>query len=73
MVFMAKVVVEELEWPAQRSTPLNVFGVNWNVDCVPGVLTQHHWMTSLLVLGLNEQVPTATLQNLKERLTRRLL
>ena len=38
---------------ALTSTPLNTFGMNWNVDCEPGLIAQHRCPTSLVLLWLN--------------------
>ena len=38
---------------ALTSTPLNTFGMNWNADCEPGLITQHQCPTSLMLLWLN--------------------
>lgn len=27
---------------AMTSTPMNIFGMNWNGDCEAGLLVQHH-------------------------------
>lgn len=42
--------------------------MNWNTDCVPSLLAWHQWLTSLTLLWLNEQMPTAMFQNLEESL-----
>ena len=38
---------------ALTSTPLNTFGMNWNVDCKPGLLTQYQCLTSRILFRLN--------------------
>ena len=38
---------------ALTSTPWNTFGMNWNVDCEPDQIAQHHCPTSLMLLWLN--------------------
>jgi hypothetical protein len=38
---------------ALTSTPSNTFGMNWNPDCEPGLIAQHHCPTSLMLLWLN--------------------
>ena len=38
---------------ALTSTPSNTFGMNWNADCEPGLITQHQCPTSLMLLWLN--------------------
>ena len=53
-----KIRVEELDWAAQTSgllasTSLNTFGMNWNADCEPGVISQHQYPTSIKLLWLN--------------------
>jgi hypothetical protein len=45
------------------STPSDTFGINWNADCEPGLITQHQCPTSLMLLWLNgspcSNVPTS--------------
>lgn len=38
---------------ALTSTPPNTFGINWNKDCEPGLITRHRWATSVMLLRLN--------------------
>jgi hypothetical protein len=38
---------------ALTSTPSNTYGMNWNADCEPGLIAQHHCPTSLMLLWLN--------------------
>ena len=38
---------------ALTSTPMNTFGMNWNANCEPGLIAQHQWPTSLMLLWLN--------------------
>ena len=38
---------------ALTSTPSNTFGMNWNADCEPHLITQHQCPTSLMLLWLN--------------------
>jgi hypothetical protein len=35
---------------ALTSTPSNTFGMNWNANCEPGLIAQHHCPTSLMLL-----------------------
>ena len=35
------------------STELNTFGLNWNADCEPGLITKHQCPTSLMLLWHN--------------------
>lgn len=44
--------------------------INWNASCIQGLHIQHQFLTSLMFLWLNEQISTATLQNLVEILPR---
>lgn len=39
------------------SIPLNTSEIKWNSDCIPGLLTHHHVLTSLKLFWLNEQKP----------------
>ena len=38
---------------ALTSTPSNTFGMNWNINCEPGQIAQHHCQTSLMLVWLN--------------------
>lgn len=46
--WLAKVVVKTL-----TATLMNTFGMNWNADCVPGLLERHQRLTSLMLLWQN--------------------
>jgi hypothetical protein len=35
------------------STPSNTFRMNWNAECEPGLISQYHCPTSLMLLWLN--------------------
>jgi hypothetical protein len=39
---------------ALTSTPSNTYGMNWNADFEPSLITQHQCPTSLMLLWLNE-------------------
>ena len=39
------------------STPSSSFGMNWNANCEPGLIAQHHCLTSLMLLWLMEASP----------------
>lgn len=41
---------------ALTSSLLSILGMNWNSDCIPGLITQHHFLTSLMLLWLNRNV-----------------
>lgn len=38
---------------ALTSTPSNTVGMNWDTDCEPGLITEHQWPTSQMLLGGN--------------------
>ena len=47
------------------STTLNIFGINWNANCKPGLIAQHQCPTSLMPLWLNgskspSNIPTSS-------------
>lgn len=41
---------------ALTKSPLNLFGMNWNANCMPDLLTQHNSLTLLMLLWLNEHI-----------------
>jgi hypothetical protein len=49
---------------ALTSTPSITFGMNWNSNCEPGLITQHQCPTSLMLLWLNgspySNIPTSS-------------
>ena len=49
---------------ALTSTPSNTFGINWNADCEPGLITQHQCSTSLMLLWLNGSKSTQQCSNI---------
>ena len=53
--WFVEIGVEELDWPAWSTdlNPIDTFGMNWNADCEPGLITQHQSPTSLKLLWLN--------------------
>lgn len=56
--WFAMVSVEEPGCPAESS------GTNWNTtDSAAGLLAQHQCLSSLMLLWMNEQNPTAMLYN----------
>ena len=40
--WFVEIGVDELDWPAQTSTPSNTFGMNWNANCEPGLIARPH-------------------------------
>ena len=58
---------------ALTSTPSNTFGMNWNADYEPNLITQHQWPTSLMLYVAEwKQIPAAMFQHLVESLPRRV-
>jgi hypothetical protein len=57
---------------ALTSIPSNIFGMNWNADCEPGLIAQHPCRTSLMLMAEWKQVPTSMFQHLVESLPRRV-
>ena len=57
---------------ALTSTPSITFGMNWNTDCEPGLIAQHQYPTSLMLLAEWKQVPAAMFQHLVESLPRKV-
>ena len=53
--WVVEIGVEELDSPAQSPdlNPIDTFGMNWNADCEPGLITQHQCPNSLMLLWLN--------------------
>ncbi|KAK6304388.1 hypothetical protein J4Q44_G00249740 [Coregonus suidteri] len=51
--WFVEIGVEELDGlhRALTSTPSNTFGINWNADYEPGLITQHQCPTSLMLLS----------------------
>ena len=45
---------------AMTSTIKHLFGMNWNVDCEPGLIIQHKSQTSLMLLWLNGPCSTVS-------------
>ena len=74
--WFVEIGVEELDWPspnrALTSTPSNTFGMNWNADCEPDLITQHQCLTSLMLVAEWKQVPAAMFQHVVENLPRRV-
>ena len=56
-------------WPQTQS---KTFGMIWNVDCKPGLIAQHQWPTSLMLVAECKQVPSAMFLHLVESLPRRV-
>ncbi len=44
--------VEELDW-VPTSAAHNTFGMNWNANFEPGLITHNQWLTSLMLWWLN--------------------
>ena len=56
------------DWPAQSpdlKTPSNTFGMNWNADCEPDLITQRQCPTSLMLLWLNGSKSPQQCSNIK--------
>ena len=54
------------------STPSNIFGMNWNADCEPGLIAQHKCPNVLILVAEWKQVPAAMFQHLVESLPKRV-
>lgn len=63
----AKVCVEELECPSQSFTK-NTFGINWNTDCITGLLTHHQNLPEARLDEWAQNLRAALKKNLIESL-----
>ena len=58
---------------ALTSTTSNTIGMSWNADCKPGLIAQHNFPPSIMLLWLNRcKSPAAIFQHLVESLPRRV-